>query len=171
MTFAPVHFNTGAVVPTWNAIQLGYCEDGVPISIIPHVTEIYSDDNGGREGTPTEVQFLGARASMRLILTKYDKDKCDLLSSFSSAALASNNNKGILPVIGSFMRQDGLAAVLNLAGVNESRSFATAYLRGNYEINSGTRYRRYICEFEALMNQTDYTQITQAQTRRLFTQT
>lgn len=169
MTFSPVHFTTGPVVPSWNAVQLGYCEDGVPVSIFPRVSEIFSDDMGGREGVPTDAQFLGATASIRLVLTKYVKDKCDLLSSMSQAALASNLNKGVMPVIGSFIRQDSLAAALLLPGVNESISFATAFLRGNYEINSGTKYRRYVCEFEAWLNQTDYTQITSAQTRRLFT--
>lgn len=169
MTFAPVHFTTGPVVPYWNAVQLGYCEDGVQVSVFPRFSEIFSDDMGGREGVPTDSQFLGATASIRLILTKYVKDKCDLLSSFSQAALASNINKGVMPVLGSFVRQDGLAAALVLSGVNESLSFATAFVRGNYEINSGTKYRRYVVELEAWLNQTDYAQIASPQTRRLFT--
>lgn len=168
MPFAPVHFTTGPVVPTWNANQLGYCEDGVQISVIPKYADIYSDDMGGREGVPTDSQFLGATATIRLLLTKYNKTYCDNLSCFSQSALTSNA-KGLMPVLGSFVRQDGLSALLLLAGVNEQLSFATAFLRGGWEINSGTRSRRYICDFEAWLSQTDYTQITSAQTRRLFT--
>lgn len=170
MPFAPVHFTTGPIVPSWNAKQLGYCEDGVQVSVFPKFGDIFSDDMGGREGVPTDSQFLGATASIRLLLTKYQKAYCDSLSGFSQAALTSGA-KGLMPVLGSFVRQDGLSATLLLAGVNESISFATAFLRGNYEINSGTRYRRYICDFEAWLNQTDYDQITSAQTRRLFTMT
>ncbi len=168
MPFAPVHFTTGPVVPTWNANQLGYCEDGVQISVFPKYADIYSDDMGGREGVPSDSQFLGATASIRLLFTKYNKTFMDNLSCFSQAALTSGA-KGLMPVLGSFVRQDSLSAVLLLTGVNEQLSFATAFQRGGWEINSGTRYRRYICDFEAWVNQTDYTNITSAQTRRLFT--
>jgi hypothetical protein len=170
MPFAPVHFTTGPVVPSWNANQLGYCEDGVQIQIFPRWADIFSDDMGGREGVPTDSQFLGATASIRLLLTKYNKTLCDSLSCFTQAALTSGA-KGLMPVLGSFARQDSLAATLLLTGVNENISFATAMLRGNYEINSGTKYRRYVVDFEALLNQTDYTAITSAQTRRLYTLT
>lgn len=168
MTFAPVHFTTGPVVPSWNAVQIGYCEDGVQISLFPRFSDIFSDDMGGREGVPTDSQFLGATASIRLLLTKYVKSKCDSLSCFTQAALSSDA-KGLMPVLGSFVRQDGLSAALLLAGVNENISFATAFVRGNYEINSGTKARRYIVDFEAWLDQTDYTQLASAQTRRLFT--
>ena len=168
MPFAPVHFTTGPVVPTWNANQLGYCEDGVQISVFPKYADIYSDDMGGREGVPTDSQFLGATAAIRMLFTKYNKTFMDNLSCFTQTALTSNA-KGLMPVLGSFVRQDSLGAVLLLTAVNEQLSFATTFLRGGWEINSGTRYRRYILDFEAWLNQTDYTQITSAQTRRLFT--
>lgn len=168
MPFSPVHFTTGPVVPSFNANQLGYCEDGVQISLFPRYADIFSDDMGGREGVPTDSQFLGATASVRLLLTKYNKTYCDNLSCFSQGALTTND-KGLMPALGSFVRQDGLGAALLLAGVNESISFATAFVRGNYEINSGTKFRRYILDFECWLNQTDYTQLSSAQTRRLFT--
>ena len=116
------------------------------------------------------VALLGATASIRLMLTKYQKEICDRLSSFTQSALPAGT-KGLLPVIGSFIRQDSMYAALLLSGVNENLSFPIAFMRGGYEINSGTKYRRYIVEFEAWLNQTDYTQITTAQTRTLFTQT
>lgn len=170
MPFAPVHFTTGPVVPKWNANELGYCEDGVQISLFPRYDDIYSDDMGGRGGVPTDSQFLGATASIRCLFTKYEKTRLDNVGGYSQAAL-TNNTKGLLPVLGSFVRQDSLAATLILVGVNELLTFETAFLRGNYEINSGTRMRRYLCDFEAWLNQTDYTHITTAQTRRLYTQT
>lgn len=168
MPFNPVHFTTGPVVPTWNANQLGFCEDGVNISVFPKYADIFSDDMGGREGVPSDSQFLGATAAVRLMFTKYNKTYMDNLSCFSQAALTSNA-KGLVPALGSFVRQDGLSAVLLLAGTYESISFATAFPRGGWEINSGTKYRRYIVDFEAWLNQTDYTALTSAQTRRLFT--
>ena len=174
MPFAPVHFTTGPTVPffgtTINTLYpLGYAEDGVSINVQPQFDEIYSDDFGGRGGAPSDAQLLGGRASLDMMLTKYQKSLADNLSTYY-AVNVNTSNKGIFPVIGSFIRQDGLAGVLQLVGVNETMTFLTAFLKRNYEINSGTRYRRYACGFECWVNQTDYTQITVAQTRRLYTQ-
>ncbi len=168
MPFAPVHFTTGPVVVSFAGYQLGYCEDGVQVAIQPRYDDIYSDDMGGRAGVPSDSQLLGATADLQLLFTKYQKQYLDNLSSFRSGALTSNA-KGVLPPIGSFVRQDGLYSSLVLAGLNETLTFATAHPRRSLEINSGTRARRYVCGFEAWLNQTDYTQIATAQYRTLFT--
>lgn len=172
MPFAPIHFTSGPVVVTWNAIQLGFSEDGARISVIPRYSEIPSDDFGGREGYPTDAQFMGAIASIQLPLTKYVKSVCDALSRFNAAGVVASpvaGNHGLLPPIGTFVRQDSLAASLLLDGVNEDITFATAFLRQNFEINSGTKWRTYMVGFECWMNQTDYQTLSQSQTRRLFT--
>lgn len=171
--FSPIHFTSGPVVVSWNASQLGYGENGARISVIPRYADIHSDDFGGQEGYPTDSQFLGAVASINIALTKYNKDYCDKLGQFNSAALAVSGKTGVglFPAIGSFVRQDALYAGLLLDGVNEHLTFPTAFLRGNYEINAGTIYRTYMVQFECWMNQTDYTSLTQAQTRRVFTMT
>lgn len=148
--------------------SLGYCEDGVSVNIQPRFDEIFSDDMGGRGGVPSDAQLLGATATIDCLFTKYVKTLLDNIASFSSQQM-NTATKGLMPAIGSFVRQDSLAGVLVLTGINESLTFATAVLKRNYEVNSGTRYRRYICGFECWVNQTDYTLIAQAQTRRLFT--
>lgn len=164
MPFAPVHFASGPVVPTWNSIQLGYSEDGCNIVVTPFFDRVSSDDFGGLRGAPADEQLLGAIATIDIPFTKYVKAEMDKLTAFKKAGTA-----GTLPPIGSFVRQDALYAPLILAGINDTFTFATAMLRRAQEINSGTKYRRYMVGFECWMNQTDYNQLTVAQNRVLFT--
>jgi hypothetical protein len=172
MTFAPVHFTTGPVAPTLNVssvdYQLGFCEDGVTVSLDPRWDEIFSDDFGGRGGPPSDAQFLGATGSVQMVFTKYNKTYLDNLSCFTSAALTTPA-KGLLPAIGSFARQDSLGALLKLIGPGEDLRFAFAFLRGRYEMNSGTRWRRYVMSFDVWMAQSDFTLLTTAQARRIYT--
>lgn len=168
MPFAPVHFNSGPVVVTWNAQQIGYFEDGAEIFAEPRYDEIMSDDMGGSRGVPTDKQFLGAIATVQGVLTKYVKALADKLINFNAATLAAGS-PGLYPTIGSFVRQDGLAAQLILPGVNDTLTFTTAHLVRGIQFGAGTRARRYSCAWECWMNQTDFTALTSAQTRRLFT--
>lgn len=168
MPFTPVHFTTLASVPSWGGFQLGFTEDGCPCQLNVKWDDIYSDDMGGRGGVPTDSQFLGAQGFLNLVFTKYNKTYMDNLSCHSVAALTSGA-KGLMPSLGTFARQDGMGGPLILTAPNETLTFAFAMLRSNYEFNSGTPYRRYRCLFEVWMAQTDYTALTSAQTRRLFT--
>ncbi len=160
------HFMTGPVVVTWNALPLGLSEDGVPVVIEPFYDNIPSDDFGGRAGPPSDAQLLGAIARIDVPLSKYDKAEVDKLSAFKSGG-----SVGVLPAIGSFVRQDGLYAALLLNGVYEDLTFATAFLRRAMEFNSGTKWRRYVIGFECWMSATDLSQLPSLQTRTLFGQT
>ena len=164
-----VHYTTLQCEILFGGFQLGFAEDGAQLVITPRFDEIYSDDMGGRGGVPSDAQFMGAIGNVDFVFTKYDKARMDQLSSYDVRKLTTPA-VGVMPVIGSFVRQDQLASTLLLRAVNESLSFATAFLRRNYEVNSGTRYRRYVCGFELWLNQTDLNNLSSAQTRRMFTQ-
>lgn len=170
MPFAPLHFSSGPVVPAFgvqgNMIQMGFSEDGCRLTVQPFFDNVHSDDFGGRAGPPSDSQLLGGVGIIRIEFTKYVKSEMDKLSSYQVGGAA-----GLFPAIGKFVRQDGLCGILNLTGVNDTYSFAEAYLRENYEINTGTKWRKYIVGWEAWMAKPDYTQIAAAQTRRLFTLT
>lgn len=166
---AYVHYTTLACNIQWGGFDLGFAEDGAQLTIIPRFEDIHSDDMGGRGGAPSDAQFLGATGHIDFVFTKYLKARMDQLGSYDVRKLTTPA-VGVMPVLGSFVRQDGLAGPLVLRAVNESLTFETAYLRRNYEINSGVRARRYICGFELWLNQTDLNNLTSAQTRRMFTQ-
>ena len=171
MAFPVVHFATLNAAVIWDGYNLGFSEEGCTISIQPRWDDIYSDDMGGTRGVPSDSQFLGATGSVDLVFTKYDKINMDKIASFTSGTLASGNAfRGVYPILGSFARQDGMSGSLLIQAPRETLTFPTAVLRRNYEINSGTRYRRYVCGFELWLNQTDYNNIASAQTRRMYTQ-
>ncbi len=159
------HFMNGPVVVTWNSVQLGFSEDGVQINIQPFFDQIPSDDFGGRAGPPSDSQILAAIATVDVALSKYDKAEVDKLTSYKAGGAV-----GVLPPIGSFIRQDGLSAALLLDGVLEDLTFATAYLRRNQEFNSGTKWRRYVIGWECWVNATDLGSLSSLQNRTLFTQ-
>lgn len=163
MPFAPVHFATGPVVVSWNAVQLGYSEDGFSVNVQPFFDRVSSDDFGGRQGPPADEQLLAGIGTIDGAMTKYVKAELDKLSSFQKAGTA-----GIFPPIGTFIRQDAKFAVLILAGINDTWTFNIAKLARNFEINSGTRYRRYNIGWQAWIDQTDYTTLSQFQNRTLF---
>jgi hypothetical protein len=164
-----VHYTTLACNIMWGGHELGFSEDGARLTIVPRFEEIMSDDMGGRGGVPSDAQFLGATGHIDFVFTKYIKAKMDALSSFDVRKVTTPAI-GVMPVLGSFVRQDGLSSTLILDAVNESLSFGTAFLRRNFELNSGTAARKYICGFELWLDQTDLSALSQAQTRRMFTQ-
>lgn len=167
MPFAPVHFTTSAAVVNFGpsaGTDLGFSEDGVRITLTPFFDNVHSDDFGGRAGPPSDSQLLGGIATIDVDFTKYVKAELDKLSSYQVGGEA-----GLFPHVGKFVRQDSLASILRITCKNEILTFAEAYLKRNYEINSGTKYRTYRVGWEAWMAKPDYTAMALAQTRRLFT--
>ncbi len=172
MPFQPLHFSSGPVVVEFGAssntlAKLGFSEDGIRMTIQPFYDNVHSDDFGGRPGPPSDAQLLGAIATVDVEFSKYVKADMDKLSAFrvsSSPALVP----GQLPPIGTFVRQDGLAGVLKLTGVKDSFTYATSFLRRNQEINTGTKYRRYVVGWECWMDKPNYESLAQAQYRQLF---
>lgn len=168
MTFQPIHFTTLACIPSWGGFQLGVTENGCPVNIQAQWEDIFSDDMGGARGVPSESQFLGAKGFVDLTFTKYVKDTMDRMASHNAASLTSGS-KGLMPPIGTFARQGSMGASLVLTAPNEILTFDFAMLRQNYEFNSGVNYRKYRCVFEVWLNQTDFSTLTEALNRRLFT--
>lgn len=129
-------------------VNVGYSEDGVPIDVQAYFDPIPSDDFGGRVGPPSDSQIVGGIAVVNIPLTKYEKTVIEKLSSFQASSVGT---AGVFPTLGSFIRQDSIAKSLVLAGVNETITFSTAYLRRNFEFNAGLKWRRYMLGFECWM--------------------
>ena len=128
-------------------VDLGYTEDGAQITIQPQYSELFSDDWGGTGGAPADSQLLGARAFIRLRLTKYDIANVQALTSFDVGGAV-----GVLPQFGELVRQDTHYGNLILDGANADYTFAEAFVKEAFEINSGTRAQVCQMAFEAWLD-------------------
>ncbi len=126
--------NTGVLV-SFAGNSLGYTRDGVRIRIEPRWGDVMSDDWGGEGGAPADTQILGEIATVTLDFTKYDKAFVQQLTSFSK-----NGSAGLLPAIGTLIRQDSEFGILILAGSIETWTFPVAFPREAYEVNKGTKF-------------------------------
>ena len=150
---ASTHFVTGSVLVSWGTAsseaELGYTRDGVQWSIQPMYLDVPSDDWAGQSGAPADSQLMGAIARINCEFTKYNKSNLDALSSF-----ALGGSAGVLPTLGTLMRQETKTGSLILAGTNETKTFSTTFIRSAFEANAGTRYRSYMVSFEGWLNAT-----------------
>ena len=143
------HVVAGPVTVKFNSTTLGFSRDGVTIRIEPKYGDINSDDWGGAGGAPADTQLLGATAAITADLTKYDRAECTKLTSFQKAGTA-----GVLPVLGSLIRQDALYSQLDLDGINEDWGFSIAFMRQAIEVNKGTKYSTFLIGWEAWLSTT-----------------
>lgn len=137
------HEVAGPVIVTWNGGQLGYSRDGVRVRIEPKWIDIPSDYYGGASGAPADAQIVGAIATVQCELTQYNKTLCHPLTSFYKAGTA-----GVLPTLGSLVRQGSGYATLLLDGTVEDWTFTVAMIRQGQEVNKGTRFSTFVCGFE-----------------------
>lgn len=133
----------------FGSLDLGFTRDGVTIRIEPRWLDVPSDDFAGANGIPSDAQFMGAIALIQADLTKYDKDEVRKLTSFEKAGTA-----GVLPQLGTLIRQEEETSNLELDGKNEDWLFDVAFNRQALEVNKGTRYSTFVCGWEAWIGDT-----------------
>lgn len=155
---ANLHRVAGPVIVTYNTVQLGYSRDGVSIRIEPRYGDIFSDDFGGQGGAPADSQLLGAIAIVTADLVKYDQTEVHKLTAFEKAGAA-----GVLPQLGTLIRQEQEYATLFLDGKNEDWTFSVAFMRQPIEVNKGTKFSTLVVGWECWINNTtDRTLFTHA---------
>lgn len=152
---ALLHRVMGPCIVTFNAVQLGYSRDGVNIRFEPRYGDIFSDDYGGSGGAPADTQLLGAIGIVTVDFPKYEQSEIHRLTSFEKAG-----TEGVLPQLGTLIRQEQEYAALFLDGKNEDFLFPIAFARQPMEVNKGTRFSTWVMGWECW--------ITSPQARLLF---
>lgn len=112
-----------------DSVELGFTETGVQVSIQNMTHRVNSDDMGGSEGNPAELLFMGAQASIRGVLVKYNPDSvADILT-----GLFNMTNEGdlILPGTPVFASNHGCSLVI--------QGFAASYYFPRCEMTSQPR--------------------------------
>lgn len=147
MAIAPQVF--GPALIKLDSESLGYTRNGADIRGKGFFQDVPGDEHGGEAGPPIDVQLLGETASVRLELTKYDPE-------IASKALArlKGDTEGVVGTPGTLMFGDGKTTTLSIAPTaGKALVFTRAFLRGDWEINRGTRYSTLVLEFECHKDQ------------------
>lgn len=109
--------------------ELGITESGVQVSIQNMTHRVNSDDMGGSEGNPAELLFMGAQASIKGVLVKYNPASvADILTGLYGMA---NEGDLILPGTPVFASNHGCSLII--------QGFATTFYFPRCEMTSQPR--------------------------------
>ena len=138
------------------AFDLGINREAIPIIVTPSMLDVPSDDFGGPDGVPADVQYMGAIANIQLSLTKFDKTKVDsFLTGFTWDGGASDvQTAGLLPAFGAFARQNYYFFSMTLTSANVIRTFEQCIIRNGGATGQGTRYASYDLQVECHIDNT-----------------
>ncbi len=143
MTMAPQVF--GPALIKLGTDSLGYTRNGADIRGKAFFQDVPGDENGGEQGPAIEIQYLGETSVIRLELTKYDP-------AIATKALArlKGGTEGTPGAPGTLMFGGDKTSSLTISPTSgQAVVFDRVLLRGDWEINRGTRYSTLVLEFEA----------------------
>jgi hypothetical protein len=139
---ALIKVGTGAV----GALEsLGYTRDSAEMEFEGFFEELKSDDAGGEQGPPGDLNYLSERARIRLEFTKWDAAIADKVVPRVLAA-----GLGVVATTSTIMIQGAKTVrLLILPTIGTPFNFPLAVLRGNITLNKGAKHSRLVLEFEA----------------------
>jgi hypothetical protein len=123
--------------------ELGYGEDGIEIVRTAFWANVHGDQNGGTEGPPIDVQFLGEIATIRMVLTKFD-----ITVATAVACRTAAGTSGTPAAAGTLMFEESKAMRLLINTPNRPINFPRAFVRGTNEINKAVKFQKFILEWE-----------------------
>jgi hypothetical protein len=129
--------------------ELGYTRDGADTRQEAHFRDIPGDENGGDDGPPIEIQYLGETCRVRLELTKFDSVVANKIT-----ARLNDATPGAIPTAGSLMFAGNKFQRVCLVCPNEPVNFPCCICREPIELNKGTKYSTLVIEFVAYKHPT-----------------
>lgn len=139
------------------AFDLGINREAIPIIVTPSMLDVPSDDFGGPDGIPADVQYMGAIANIQLSLTKFDKAFVDsFLTGYTwdDGGADDVQTAGILPEFGAFARQNSYFFKMTLTSAYVVRTFEQCIIRNGGATGQGTRYASYDLQVECHIDTT-----------------
>lgn len=128
----PIRVDTG----TSSAMEtLGYTRDGAEVTLIGYYLDVKSDDNGGENGPPTDIQYMGEEARCRLELTKVDLAVLTKVWSRLRGGTA-----GVPGAAGTLMIGGTKYLRVLLHSVTGPMNFPCAFFREPQSVNKGTKF-------------------------------
>lgn len=123
---------------------LGYTRNYANVAKEAFFVDVPGDENGGDDGPPIEIIYLGEIARIRLELTKYDNVIANNVRMRVDAATA-----GVPSTPGTLMFSANKGMRVLLDAPNDPRNFPNCIPRQAIEIGRGTKWSTFVCEFEA----------------------
>lgn len=136
--------------------DLGVNREAIPIIATPQLLDVPCDDFGGTEGSPADVQYMGAIVTIQLSLTKYEKT---VMEQFMLGFAWTGATVGQIPPLGAFVRQNDYSFKLRLVSANIEREFYHCFVRNGGATGQGSRYASYDLQVEAHMNSSSARQL------------
>lgn len=130
---------------------LGYTRNGADTTKEAHWLDVPGDQNGGDDGPPIDIQYMGETVRVRLELTKWDGTVASIVSARVAGA---TDGTPATPGTLMFTQTKEMRLVLDGNGVvaNMDINFPRAIPRQAIEVNRGTKYATLVCEFECHKN-------------------
>lgn len=128
-----------------NALEIiGTTRNGAEITFEGFFLDVPGDENGGDDGPPIDVQYLGETARIRLELTKWDTAVADKVSHREYGG-----SVGVVPTAGNLQFQGSKSFRLTVNTTSVAYNFPRAIMRMPIELNRGTKFSTLVLEFEA----------------------
>jgi hypothetical protein len=124
--------------------SLGFTRQGAEIRSQGFFIDVPGDQNGGDQGPPIEVQYLGEILRVRAELTKWDEAVAAKVRSRLAAG-----TEGSPGTPGTLMFGDSKTIRVLIAPTTGAVNCPRCFIRGEWEMNKGTKYSTLILEFEA----------------------
>jgi hypothetical protein len=115
--------------------ELGYTTDGSFVTEQIFTTEVHSDEFGGQEGPPADIQYLGEMHIIRLNLSRYDEAVANKIRASTAGGTA-----GTPATRGTLYKQDTKTWRLLIKTTNRPRNYLCAIFRQPREFNKGTKF-------------------------------
>ena len=129
---------------------LGYTSNGARIQEEDFYEEVHTDEQGGDAGPPVELIYHGKRVRVTLELTKWDGAVADKLA----ARVSQTSQPGKQLEAGTPMIANEKAFRLVLKSSVGGWDLPVAIVRGQFEINKGSRPSRLLISFECYPDST-----------------
>ena len=134
--------------------ELGYTQNGAQITFEGYELRVPGDENGGDDGPPVEIQYLGQTARVRLELTKFDPNVSDLvLARLALGTLGTPITTGTPTGTLLFADQQFFRLVIN-SPIRPFNFPCAVLAKAPQELNVGTKFQRHIIEAECYKHPT-----------------
>lgn len=122
-------------------LLLGYTRNGADVTQQGFFVDVPGDENGGDQGPPIDIQYMGEIAHIRIEMTKWDPANIDIVK-----ARIAGGTAGSPGTAGTFMFQGGVDFRLVIDAPNLPRNFPRVVFREPIQKNHGTRFAMVVFE-------------------------